>query len=176
MSRASTGSGCSPVPWPATRAAWNGFDIDLAAGATRLASRLRDALTSISPVLERAVGERLHQAGVRDLLAACPTLTALRAVSQSRIERTVKARSPRIAAKVSTAVAAALAARDVTVTWHPPDPSGRIGGDITQPPSPLDKEHGDTSRKGMNHSQPRGTDSRNRPPACVPGNLSAPVT
>jgi len=93
----------------------NGFDIDLAADATRLASRLRDALTSISPVLERAVGERPHQAGVRDLLAAYPTLTALRAVSQSRIERTVKARPPRIAAKVSTAVAAALAARDVTV-------------------------------------------------------------
>ena len=47
----------------------NGFDIDLAADATRLASRLRDALTSISPALERAVGDRLHQAGVRDLLA-----------------------------------------------------------------------------------------------------------
>ena len=34
----------------------NGFDIDLAADATRLANRLRDALTSISPALERAVG------------------------------------------------------------------------------------------------------------------------
>jgi transposase len=83
---------------------------------TRLASRLRDALTSISPALERAVGQRLHQAGVRGLLAAYPTLTALRAASQSRIERTVKACSPRIAAKVSAAVAAALAAQDVTVT------------------------------------------------------------
>ena len=93
----------------------NGFDIDVAAGATRLASRLRDALTSIAPALERAVGDRLHQAGVRDLLAAYPALTALRAASQSRIERTVKARSPRIAAKVTTAVAAALAAQDVTV-------------------------------------------------------------
>jgi hypothetical protein len=38
----------------------NGFDIDLATDATRLASRLRDAFTSISPALERAVGERLH--------------------------------------------------------------------------------------------------------------------
>jgi transposase len=93
----------------------NGYDIDLAADATRLASRLRDALTSISPVLERAVGDRLHQAGARDLLAAYPTLTVLRAASQSRIERTVKARSPRIAAKVSAAVAAAQAAQDVTV-------------------------------------------------------------
>jgi transposase len=93
----------------------NGYDIDLAADQTRLTSRLRDALTSISPALERAVGDRLHQAGVRDLLARHPTLTALRAVSQSRIERTVRARSPRIAAKVTAAVAAALAAQDVTV-------------------------------------------------------------
>ena len=93
----------------------NGFDIDLAADVTRLASRLRDALTSISPALERVVGDRLHQAGVRDLLVRYPTLTALRMASQSRIERTVKARSPRVAAKVTAAVAAALAAQDVTV-------------------------------------------------------------
>jgi transposase len=93
----------------------NGFDIDLAAGQTRLVSRLRDALTSISPALEQAVGGRLRQAGVRDLLAKYPTLTALRAASQSRIERVVKARSPRIAGKVTAAVATALAAQDVTV-------------------------------------------------------------
>jgi transposase len=83
----------------------NGFDIDLAADATRLANRLRDALTSIAPALERAVGDRLGQAGVRDLLVKYPTLTA----------RTIKARSPRIAAKVTAAIAAALAAQDVTV-------------------------------------------------------------
>ena len=93
----------------------NGFGIDLAADATRLANRLRDALTSTAPALERTVGDRLGQAGVRDLLARYPTLTALRAASQSRIERTVKARSPRIAGKVTTAIAAALAAQDVTV-------------------------------------------------------------
>ena len=100
---------------PATLRVLNGFDIDLAADATWLANRLRDALTSVSPALERAVGKRLGQAGVRDLLTKYPTLTALRAASQSRIERTVKARSPRIAAKVTTAIAAALAAQDVTV-------------------------------------------------------------
>ena len=92
----------------------NGFDIDLAADQTRLANRLRDALTSISPALERAVGERLGQPGVRDLLVKYPTLTALRAASQSRIERTIKARSPRIAAKVTATIAAVLAAQDVT--------------------------------------------------------------
>lgn len=93
----------------------NGSDIDLAADQTRLANRLRDALTATSPALERALGQRLHQPGVRDLLARYPTLTALRAASQSRIERTIKARSPRIAGKVSAAIAAVLAAQDVTV-------------------------------------------------------------
>ena len=93
----------------------NGSGIDVAADATRLANRLRDALTSISPALERAVGDRLGQPGVRDLLARYPALTTLRAASQSRIERAVKARSPRIAAKVTTAIVAVLAAQDVTV-------------------------------------------------------------
>jgi transposase len=41
----------------------NGFDIDLAADQTRLANRCRDALTSVSPALERALGARLGQAG-----------------------------------------------------------------------------------------------------------------
>jgi hypothetical protein len=48
----------------------NGYDIHLAADQIRLASRLRDALTSIAPTLERAVADRLHQAGVRDLLVS----------------------------------------------------------------------------------------------------------
>lgn len=51
----------------------NGFDIDLAADLVRLSNRLRDALTSVSPALERALGGRLDAAGVRDLLAAYPT-------------------------------------------------------------------------------------------------------
>ena len=79
------------------------------------------------------MGDRLYQAGARDLLAAYPALPALRAASQSRIERTVKARSPRIAAKVTTAVAAALAAQDVTVPAEAA--TGRViaelAGDLT---------------------------------------------
>ena len=51
---------------------------------------------------------------MRDLLGKYLTLTALRAASQSRIERTVKARSPRIAAKITAALATALAAQDIT--------------------------------------------------------------
>lgn len=93
----------------------NGFDIDLAADQTRVTNRLRDALTSVSPALERALGARLGQAGVRDLLAKYPTLSALRAAGRARITRTVKSRSPRLATKVTDAVNKALQAQSVTV-------------------------------------------------------------
>jgi transposase len=93
----------------------NGFDTDLAADQTRATNRLRDALTSISPVLERALGNRLHQSGIRDLLTAFPTLTALRAAGPDKIRQAIARRSPRLAAKAADAVAKALAAQDVTV-------------------------------------------------------------
>ncbi|MGC8512093.1 MAG: IS110 family transposase [Acidimicrobiales bacterium] len=93
----------------------NGFDIDLAADQTRIANRLRDALTSVSPVLERALGDRLGHAGVRDLLAKYPTLSALRAAGRSRIASTLKKRSPRLATKVADAVAAASEAQSLAV-------------------------------------------------------------
>ena len=93
----------------------NGFDIDLAADQTRLTNRLRDALTSVSPAVERALGARLHQAGVRDLLAKYPTLTALKTAGRARITKAVKGRSPRLADKVVDAVMAALDAQSVTV-------------------------------------------------------------
>ncbi|HLI39862.1 MAG TPA: IS110 family transposase [Streptosporangiaceae bacterium] len=93
----------------------DGFDTDLAADQTRVTNRLRDALTSISPVLERAIGKRLHQAGVRDLLTQHPTPTALRAAGPEQVRAAVARRSPRLAPKVAEAVAKALAAQDVTV-------------------------------------------------------------
>lgn len=55
----------------------NGRDVDLATDANRTTNRARDALVAISPALERAVGDRLDKAGVRDLLARYPTPTAL---------------------------------------------------------------------------------------------------
>ena len=93
----------------------NGFDVDLAADLTRLTNRLRDSLVSVSPALERAIGSRLHQAGVRDLIAKFPTLTALRAAGRARIATTVKKRSPRLATKVTDAVMAALDAQTVVM-------------------------------------------------------------
>jgi transposase len=93
----------------------NGFDVDLAADLTRLTNRLRDSLVSVSPALERAVGSRLHQAGVRDLVAKFPTPTALRSAGRTRISTTIKKRSPRVAPKVTDAVLAALDAQTVTM-------------------------------------------------------------
>jgi len=106
----------------------NGFDVDLAADLTRLTNRLRDALVSVSPALERAIGSRLHQAGVRDLIAKFPTPTALRAAGRARIIATVKKRSPRVAAKVTDAVVAALDAQ--TVTMPAETAVGRVIGEL----------------------------------------------
>jgi transposase len=112
----------------------NGSGIDLAADQTRLANRLRDALTSVSPVLERALGTRLAQAGVRDLLARYPTLTALRNAGRARITKVIKARSPRLAVKVTGAVMAALDAQSVTVPAE--EATGRV---IAELASDLDR-------------------------------------
>lgn len=106
----------------------NGFDIDLAADLVRLSNRLRDALTSVSPALERAVGSKLDAPGVRDLLAAMPTPTALRAAGRARIKAKVKRRSPRIADRIADAVAAALGAQ--TLTLPAERALGRVIGEL----------------------------------------------
>ena len=99
----------------------NGRDVDLATDANRATNRTRDALVAVSPALERAVGARLGQAGVRDLLAKWSTPSALHAAGRTRIRNTIKRRSPRIAAKVADDIVAALDAQTVTLpaedTW-----------------------------------------------------------
>jgi transposase len=114
----------------------NGFDVDLAADQTRVTNRLRDALTSVSPALERALGARLGQAGVRDLLAKYPTLSALRAAGRARIARVVKARSPRLATKVTDAVSKALQAQSLTVPAE-----ATLGRVIAELAGELDRVH-----------------------------------
>jgi transposase len=93
----------------------NGRDVDLAADATRTINRCRDALTAISPALERAIGSRLGHAGVRDALAKWSTPTALRTAGRARIRARIAKRSPRIAAKVTEEIWAALNAQSVTL-------------------------------------------------------------
>lgn len=99
----------------------NGRDVDLATDANRAANRCRDALMAVSPALERAVGDRLGQPGVRDLLARWATPTDLRSAGRTRVRRCIARRSPRIADKVTDAVFDALDAQSVTLpgedTW-----------------------------------------------------------
>lgn len=93
----------------------NGLDVDLAADSTRHANRLRDALTSISPALERAVGTKLQHAGVRDLLAKYPTPAALRTAGKTRIRTVVSKRSPRMGGSMTERVWKALGEQTVSV-------------------------------------------------------------
>ena len=99
----------------------NGRDVDLAEDVNRATNRCRDALTSISPALERAIGDRLAIAGVRALLGQHPTPMALRAAGPTAIRAAVASRSPRSADKTLRAVTAALAAQTVSLpgedTW-----------------------------------------------------------
>lgn len=99
----------------------NGRDVDLAEDANRASNRCRDALTSISPALERAIGTRLAHPGVRALLAEHPTPTALRAAGHEVIRSLIARRSPRLADKLARDIDVALAAQTVTLpgedTW-----------------------------------------------------------
>jgi transposase len=99
----------------------NGRDVDLAEDANRAANRCRDALVSISPALERVLGSQLAFGGVRDLLGACPTPTALARLGDDGIGQLLRERSPRIAGRLTIAIGKALAAQSVTLpgedTW-----------------------------------------------------------
>lgn len=106
----------------------NGRDIDLATDATRTINRCRDALTAISPALERVVGSKLGHAGVRDALEKWSTPTALRAAGRARIRSRIAKRSPRLAAKTTGEIWAALDAQSVTLPGE--DAWGRVIADL----------------------------------------------
>jgi transposase len=99
----------------------NGRDVDLAEDANRASNRCRDALLSISPTLERVLGSQLAFGGVRDLLTACPTPSALARLSDDGIGQLLHERSPRVAGRLTVAIGKALAAQSVTLpdeeTW-----------------------------------------------------------
>lgn len=120
----------------------NGRDVDLAHDTNRACNRLRDALTSISPALERVVGDRLDSPGVRDLLTRYPTPTLLRRAGKARISRTIARRSPRIADKLTTTVWEALEAQSVTLPAET-----RWGQVISALASDLERLH--TQRKAL---------------------------
>ncbi len=99
----------------------NGRDVDLATDSNRVINRCRDALVAVSPALERAIGHRLGQAGVRDALRRWSTPSALKAAGRTKVRNAIKKRSPRLAAKVTDEIWVALEAQSVTLpaeeTW-----------------------------------------------------------
>jgi transposase len=106
-----------------------GYDDDLAAQATRLTNRLRDALLHIHPALERLVGPRLDRGGVLDLIAAAPTPEKLRELGHDGIAATMKPRSPRLARTLPAQILAALDAQTVVVPGTAA--FGRVIGGVT---------------------------------------------
>ncbi len=106
----------------------NGRDTDLATDANRVINRCRDALVAVSPALERAIGHRLTQAGVRDVIGRWSTPSAMRPAGKTKIRNAIKKRSPRLASKVTDEIWAALDAQTVMLpaeaTW------GEVIGDL----------------------------------------------
>ena len=92
-----------------------GYDDDLAAQATRLANRLRDALLHVHPALERLLGPHPDRGGVLDLLAAAPTPQALAELGADKITELLRPRSPRLARTLPAQLRAALDAQTVVV-------------------------------------------------------------
>lgn len=92
-----------------------GYDDDLAAQATRLTNRLRDALLHVHPALERLLGPRLDRGGVLDLLAAAPTPQALAELGADGITELLRPRSPRLARTLPAQLLAALNEQTVVV-------------------------------------------------------------
>lgn len=99
----------------------NGRDTDLGTDSNRVINRCRDAIVAVWPAIERAVGHRLGQPGVRDALRRWSTPTALRAAGRTKVRNAIKKRSPRLAAKVADEIFDAFAAQSVVVpaeaTW-----------------------------------------------------------
>ena len=102
----------------------SGRDEDLAADSTRTINRLRDAMVSVSPGLERVLGSKLVQRGVRELLVRWPVPTDLRAVGKTRIRNLLKKyypNKPHKAVELTDRIWAALGAQTLTLageaTW-----------------------------------------------------------
>ena len=99
----------------------NGRDTDLATDSNRAINRCRDAVVAVSPALERVVGHRFGQPGVRDALRRWPTPESLTAAGRTKVRNAIKKRSPRLAAKISDEIFDALATQSVVLpaeqTW-----------------------------------------------------------
>jgi transposase len=91
-----------------------GFDNDLAVDVNRTTNRLRDALTSVAPALERVLGDRLDHPAARAVLARWPTPSRLGSAGPS-LRRLCRKHAPRAGDRLADDITAALSAQTVTV-------------------------------------------------------------
>ncbi|GAA2038414.1 hypothetical protein GCM10009720_18600 [Yaniella flava] len=92
-----------------------GFDDDLLSQTTATRNRLRGLLTQIDPGLERVVGPKLEHAGVLDALTRWPTPQALKTAGRGHVRKRIAKHNPRLAAKLTDELFAALDAQTVVV-------------------------------------------------------------
>ena len=94
----------------------SGFDDDLAQQITATSNRIRGLLTQIHPALERVLGPRMDHPAVLDLLETWPIPADLTKAGKSKVRSRLLKRAPRIGARLTEEIFAALAAQTVVVT------------------------------------------------------------
>ena len=94
----------------------SGFDDDLAQQITATSNRIRGLLTQIHPALERVLGPRMDHPAVLDLLETWPIPADLTKAGKTKVRSRPLKRAPRIGARLTEEISAALAAQTVVVT------------------------------------------------------------
>ena len=92
-----------------------GYDDDLAGEVTRVANRIRGLLTQIHPPLERVLGPKLQHPAVLEAISRCGGPTGLRKAGRAKLTEIVKARAPRMGARLVDQILTALDAQTVVV-------------------------------------------------------------
>src|SRR5450755_3279340 len=89
---------------------------DVAQQITATSNRIRGLLTQIHPALERVLGPRMDHPAVLDLLETWPIPADLTKAGKSKVRSRLLKRAPRIGARLTEEIFAALAAQTVVVT------------------------------------------------------------
>lgn len=92
-----------------------GYDDDLAGEITRISNWIRGLLTQIHPPLERVLGPKLQHPAVLELLSRCGGPAGLRKAGPAKLLEIVKARAPRMGARLIEQILTALDAQTVAV-------------------------------------------------------------
>jgi transposase len=77
-----------------------GYDDELAGEVTRVSDRIRGLLTQIHPALERVLGPKVQHPAVLELLSRCGGPAGLRTAGRAKLTGIVKARAPRMGARL----------------------------------------------------------------------------